>query len=112
MRRQADRDHNKQVVNPDVRTEAEKARLLLDLRNWARHGILAATPKHRIVLALRDRGLKLDTARALVTLAERDLTADDFREAGLVPDDPARDRVDDARLIRQLEAVIRANDER
>lgn len=109
MSRQRDKDGNEHVVNPDVPTESEKARVILALRNSARAGLLAGTPKYRIVLALQDQGLKLETARALVALAERDLTVDDFREAGLIPDDQAENHRDEAQLIRELEAMIRAN---
>jgi len=110
MSGERDKDRNEQVINPDTPIEPEMARLLLHLRHSARAGILAGTPKYRIVLAIRDRGLKLETARALVTLAERSLTSDDYREVGLVPPDQVGDSpIDEATLIRQLETLISAN---
>ena len=47
---------------PGEATELEKARVLFGLKSWIRQAIRAGTPKYRIVLALQQQGLKLETA--------------------------------------------------
>ena len=94
-------------VEPHGPIESEKAGALRTLWDLAQNEIVRRLPKDDIVLQLRLLGLKVETARALVTLAERSLTRQDFLRRGIIPPGEETDWV-----IRRLEAVIAANFER